>query len=66
MENSPTVGRAFFTNVSTTRRQGLEADLQYIDERWRVSLDYALVDATFQSGFVESSSPQSGRRRQRQ
>ena len=56
MVNSPTVGRAFFTNVGTTRRQGLEADLQYIDEHWRVSLHYALVDATFQSGFVESSS----------
>jgi iron complex outermembrane recepter protein len=56
MVNSPTVGRAFFTNVGATRRQGLEADLQYIDERWRVSLHYALVDATFQSGFVESSS----------
>jgi iron complex outermembrane recepter protein len=56
MVNSPTLGRAFFTNVGTTRRQGLEADLQYIDERWRVSFHYALVDATFQSGFVESSS----------
>lgn len=56
MVNSPTVGRAFFTNIGTTRRQGFEADLQYSDERWRVSLHYALVDATFQSGFVESSS----------
>jgi iron complex outermembrane receptor protein len=56
MVNSPTVGRAFFTNVGTTRRQGIEAELQYVDERWRVSLHYALVDATFQSGFVASSS----------
>ena len=56
MVNSPTQGRAFFTNVGTTRRQGIEADLQYSDERWRVSLHYALVDATFQSGFVASSS----------
>ncbi len=56
MVNSPIVGRAFFTNVGTTRRQGIEADLQYSDERWRVSLHYALVDATFQSGFVTSSS----------
>ena len=64
--NSPIQGRAFFTNVGATRRQGLEADLQYIDERWRVSLHYALVDATFQSGFVTSSEPQSCRRRQRQ
>jgi outer membrane receptor protein involved in Fe transport len=55
MVNSPTAGRAFFTNVGTTRRQGIEADLQYIDERWRFSLHYALVDATFQSGFVVSS-----------
>ena len=56
MVNSPTVGRAFFTNVGSTRRLGLEADLQYVDPRWRLSLHYALVDATFQTGFVESSS----------
>lgn len=55
MVNSPIQGRAFFTNVGSTRRQGIEADLQYIDERWRVSLHYALVDATFQSGFTTSS-----------
>jgi len=56
MVNSPTVGRAFFTNIGATRRQGIEADLRYSDERWRLSLLYALVDATFQSGFVASSS----------
>jgi iron complex outermembrane receptor protein len=56
MVNSPTQGRAFFTNIGTTRRQGLEAELRYSDERWRLWLLYALVDATFQSGFVESSS----------
>jgi outer membrane receptor protein involved in Fe transport len=55
MVNSPIQGRAFFTNVGSTRRQGLEADLQYTDERWRVALHYALVDATFQSGFTASS-----------
>ena len=38
------------------RRQGLEADLQYTDDHWRLSLHYALVDATFQSGFTTSSS----------
>jgi iron complex outermembrane recepter protein len=56
MVNSPIQGRAFFTNIGTTRRQGFEADLQYSDERWRVALHYALVDATFQSGFTASSS----------
>jgi iron complex outermembrane recepter protein len=56
MVNAPTIGRAFFTNVGTTRRQGLEANLEYTDDRWRVSLHYALVDATFQSGFTTSSS----------
>lgn len=55
MVNSPTQGRAFFTNVGTTRRQGIEADLTYSDQRWRIWLLYALVDATFQSGFVASS-----------
>jgi iron complex outermembrane receptor protein len=56
MVNSPTQGRAFFTNVGTTQRQGIELDLKYSDERWRIWLLYALVDATFQSGFVASSS----------
>ena len=55
MVNSPIQGRAFFSNVGSTRRQGLEADLQYTDERWRLSLHYALVDATFQSAFTTSS-----------
>jgi outer membrane receptor protein involved in Fe transport len=55
MVNSPTQGRAFFTNIGTTRRQGIEADLQYDDQRWHAYLRYALVDATFQSGFVASS-----------
>jgi len=53
--NSPTQGRAFFENIGSTRRQGIEADIQYIDDRWNAYLDYALVDATFQSGFVEAS-----------
>jgi outer membrane receptor protein involved in Fe transport len=56
MVNSPTQGRAFFTNVGTTRRQGIEAELKYSDARWRLWLLYALVDATFQSGFTASSS----------
>lgn len=56
MVNSPTQGRAFFTNIGNTRRQGIEADLRYSDERWHVTLLYALVDATFQSRFVASSS----------
>ncbi len=55
MVNSPTQGRAFFTNIGTTRRQGIEADLRYSDERWHAYLAYALVDATFQSSFVASS-----------
>jgi outer membrane receptor protein involved in Fe transport len=56
MVNAPTQGRAFFTNIGTTRRQGIEADLRYSDERWHVMLLYALVDATFQSRFTASSS----------
>jgi iron complex outermembrane recepter protein len=54
--NSPTQGRAFFENIGSTRRQGIEADLQFSNDRWRAYLSYSLIDATYQSGFVESSS----------
>jgi iron complex outermembrane recepter protein len=52
--NSTTLNRAFFTNVNQTRRQGLDAGLQYKTPRWSAYLAYTYTDATFQTGFVEA------------
>ena len=53
--NSVTVNRAFFTNIGQTRRQGIDAGLQYKSPRWSAYLAYTYTDATFQSGFVEAA-----------
>lgn len=53
--NSVTLNRAFFTNVGQTRRQGVDAAIQYKAPRWSAYLAYTYTDATFQSGFVEAA-----------
>ena len=53
--NSVTLNRAFFTNVGQTRRQGIDASIQYKTPRWSAYLAYTYTDATYQSGFVEAA-----------
>ena len=53
--NSVTLNRAFFTNVGQTRRQGLDASVQYKTPQWSAYLAYTYTNATFQSGFVEAA-----------
>ena len=53
--NSVTLNRAFFTNVDQTRRQGMDAGIQYKTPRWSAYLAYTYTDATYQSGFVEAA-----------
>ena len=53
--NSPLLNRAFFTNVGQTRRQGVDASVQYRTRRWSVYLAYSYTDATYRTGFVESA-----------
>nr|WP_294520297.1 TonB-dependent receptor [uncultured Rhodopila sp.] len=53
--NSVTLNRAFFTNVAQTRRQGVDAGIQYKTPRWSAYLTYTYTDATYQSGFVEAA-----------
>jgi iron complex outermembrane receptor protein len=53
--NSVTVNRAFFTNVDQTRRQGIDASIEYKTPRWSAYAAYTYTDATFQSSFVESA-----------
>jgi outer membrane receptor protein involved in Fe transport len=52
--NSVTLNRAYFTNVGQTRRQGVDAGLQYKTPRWSAYLAYSYTNATFRTGYVES------------
>ncbi len=48
-------GRAYFANLGQTRRQGIEASLDWNRDGWRASLVYGFTDARFRDGFVMSS-----------
>ncbi|GJE15383.1 TonB-dependent receptor [Methylobacterium marchantiae] len=50
-----TIGRAYFQNVGSTRRQGVEASLAITTPVWNAFVDYAFVDATFQSPLTLAS-----------
>ena len=53
--SSETVGRAFFRNVGSTRRQGAEAGLRFRTGRLNAYANYAFTDATFQTALTLSS-----------
>lgn len=50
-----TRGRAFFRNIGTTRRQGLEASFSAERGPWSIRLGYALTDARFGTALVVNS-----------
>jgi iron complex outermembrane receptor protein len=52
--NSPIQGRAFFQNVGTTLRQGVDVSAQ-VNDRVLAWAAYSYIDATFQTGFTASS-----------
>ncbi|CAN1722917.1 iron complex outermembrane recepter protein [Hyphomicrobium sp. 1Nfss2.1] len=49
---APITGRGYFDNIGDTLRQGVEIGGRYVDQRWMIYANYALVDATFQSSFI--------------
>lgn len=49
-------GRAFFANLGSSRRQGVELGGEYTSGPWRLAASYSFTDATFRSDF-EISSP---------
>ena len=53
--NSPIQGRAFFQNVGSTLRQGIDLDIQLKTDRLLAWVAYSYTDAAFQTGFTESS-----------
>jgi len=42
----------FFTNIGTTRRQGVELGIEYASGATRLSASYAYLDATYRTGFT--------------
>lgn len=48
-------GFGYFSNVGTTRRQGIEAGLAYNWQKWTVNLNYSLLNATFLENLTLSS-----------
>jgi iron complex outermembrane recepter protein len=53
--NSPIQGRAFFQNVGTTLRQGVDLSAQVKTDRLLAWIAYSYIYATFQTGFTASS-----------
>jgi iron complex outermembrane receptor protein len=49
------VSQGFFQNIGDTRRQGVEAGINYQTAQWSAYLNYSYVDATFQSPLTEAS-----------
>jgi outer membrane receptor protein involved in Fe transport len=51
-------GFGYFQNVGATRRQGLEATVNFKADKFRLSASYAYIDATFRNGLtLGSNSP---------
>ena len=51
--NSATQGRAYFANIGRTRRQGLDAGLQFKTGTLLAYVNYTLTDATYRTAFTE-------------
>ena len=52
---SPIVGHQFFQNAGDTLRQGIEANVNYKQDRWNIYANYTYVDATFQNALTLQS-----------
>jgi iron complex outermembrane recepter protein len=52
---SQTRGRAFFQNVGTTRRQGIDVNTSLSKGAWTLRFGYAFIDATFRSPLTLNS-----------
>ena len=53
--SSPLVGHEFFQNAGNTLRQGIEANVNYKQDRWNIYANYTYVDATFQNALTLQS-----------
>jgi outer membrane receptor protein involved in Fe transport len=48
-------GFGYFQNVGATRRQGVEAEIDYHNDRFSAQASYAYIDATFLNAFMLGS-----------
>jgi iron complex outermembrane recepter protein len=55
MVASPLPGHGYFQNAGTTLREGIEASVNYKQERWTTYANFTYIDATFQSVQLLSS-----------
>ena len=53
--SSPIPGHEFFQNAGNTLRQGIEANLNYKQDRWNIYANYTYVDATFLNALTLQS-----------
>jgi iron complex outermembrane receptor protein len=53
--SSPLPGHQFFQNAGNTLRQGIEANVNYKQDRWNIYANYTYVDATFQNALTLQS-----------
>jgi iron complex outermembrane receptor protein len=53
--SSPIPGHEFFQNAGNTLRQGIEANVNYKQDRWNIYANYTYVDATFQNALTLQS-----------
>jgi len=53
--SSLTIGRAFFSNVGSTLRRGVDVDLKYRTSRWQIFANYTYTQAIFQNDLTLSS-----------
>ena len=53
--SSPIPGHQFFQNAGDTLRQGIEANVNYKQDRWNIYANYTYVDATFQNALTLQS-----------
>lgn len=52
-------GAGFFDSIGNTRRRGIEAGLSGRQDKWAMSINYSLTDATFQDNFLMISNDNS-------
>jgi iron complex outermembrane receptor protein len=52
---SPIIGHDYFVNAGNTLRQGIEANVNYKQDRWNIYANYTYVDATFLNSLTLSS-----------
>jgi outer membrane receptor protein involved in Fe transport len=49
------IGEGYFSNVGTVRRAGMDAGLKLDAHNWSLYAAYSLIEATYQSRFIEST-----------